>query len=107
VATVEEEDDDEEFRDIFAEASDSEGSRGEPRNVQAEEELARAGLVAPLVAKGNPPGVSDSEDEVELAEAGWRGFKRRGDYTSPEQRGRLGVSPPPDRSALRSHSLRR
>jgi len=85
VATVEEEDEDKEFRDRVGEGSDSEDLWGETKDVQAEGELSRAGLVAPWVAKGNPPGFLDSEDEAELEEAGWREFKRKGDFTSPQQ----------------------
>jgi len=84
VVTVEEEDEDEEFREVIEE-SDSEDLWGETKDVQAEEELSRAGLVAPWVAKGNPPGFLDSEDKAEREEAGWCEFKRKGDYTSPEQ----------------------
>jgi len=88
VATIEEEDEDEEYRD--GEASDSEDSWGETRDVQVEAGLAKAGLVARCIAKGNPPGFLDSEDEAELEEAGWREFKRRGEYTFPEQWGEIG-----------------
>jgi len=46
VAMIEEEDEDKEFRDSAEESDD---------------ELSKAGLVAPWVAKGNPPGCLDSE----------------------------------------------
>jgi len=52
VVTIEEEDEDEEFRDGVVEASDSKDSWGETRDVQAEVELAKAGLVAPWVVMG-------------------------------------------------------
>jgi len=52
---------------------------------QADKELSRAGLMGQWVAKGNPPGFLDSEDEAELEEAAGCRFKKKGDYISPEQ----------------------
>jgi len=86
VATVWEEDEDEEFKEVSAEESDSEDPWNITGDGQADKELSEAGLVGPWVAKGNPPGFLDSEDEADLEEAAWYELKRRKDYyTSPGQ----------------------
>jgi len=78
VVIVQGKDEDKKCRGAGDEGSSSEDPWGQTKHVQAEEELSKAGLVAPWAAKGNPPGFLDSEDEAELEETAWCEFKRKG-----------------------------